>query len=53
MDNYEAVAYAVVAIKELDIEGQEVNEITLKGRMLKLMDKYSEEEIYKKHIGNN
>jgi len=47
MGNYEAVAYAVVALEQLQQENKEVNNITLKGRMLYLMDQYSESEIYK------
>ena len=47
MDNYEAIAYAVVALEQLKQEGKEINNNTLKGRMLKLMDLHSESEIYK------
>jgi len=53
MGNYEAVAYAVVALKQLKNEGKEVNEIELRGRMLYLMDMYSENEIYKKYSDGN
>lgn len=42
MGNYEAIAYAVVAVKQLQQESKEINENTLKGRMLYLMDIYSE-----------
>lgn len=47
MDNYEAIAYACIALKQLQKEDKEVNEDTLKGRMLFLMDIKSEKEIYK------
>lgn len=47
MDNYEAIAYAVIALKELQKENLETNSCNLKARMLYLMDKYSESEIYK------
>ncbi len=49
MDNYQAIAYAVVALEELQKEGKKINNDTLKGRMLHLMDMYSESEIYKKY----
>lgn len=53
MDNYEAVAYACVAVKQLQDEGKEINEQSLRGRMLSLMDRYSESEIYTKYSSNN
>lgn len=49
MDNYEAIAYAVIALQELREEGKEVDERSLRGRMLSLMDRYSEKEIYEKY----
>jgi hypothetical protein len=48
MDNYEAIAYVVVALHELQIEKKEVNPEKLKARMLYLMDMNSEAAIYKK-----
>jgi hypothetical protein len=45
MDNYGAIAYAIVALKRLELEDKEVNEITLKGKMMRLMDDFSEKEI--------
>jgi hypothetical protein len=48
MDNYEAIAYAVVALHELQCEKGEVTPEKLKARMLYLMDMNSEAEIYKK-----
>jgi hypothetical protein len=53
MDNYEAVAYACVAVKQLQDEDKEINEQSLRGRMLSLMDRYSESEIYTKYSNNN
>lgn len=47
MDNYEAISYACVALSQLQKEGKEVNENTLKGRMLYLMDMKTPGEIYK------
>lgn len=49
MDNYEAIAYACVALDQLIKEGVEVNSANLRGRMLYLMDLYSESEIYEKY----
>ncbi|MBN2619438.1 MAG: hypothetical protein JXR64_14105 [Spirochaetales bacterium] len=49
MGNYEAVAYAVIALKQLQQEVKEINEESLSGRMLYLMDMYSENEIYTKY----
>lgn len=46
MGNYEAIAYAFVALEQLKKEGVEVNSSNLRGRMLHLMDLYSESEIY-------
>jgi len=48
MDNYEAIAYAVMALDELLKEGEEITAQNLKGKMLYLMDMNSESEIYKK-----
>ena len=48
MDNYEAIAYAVMALDELIKEGKEVTTQKLKARMTYLMDMNSESEIYKK-----
>lgn len=48
MDNYEAIAYAVMALDELKKEGNEVTPQKLKSKMLYLMDLNSESEIYKK-----
>lgn len=48
MDNYEAIAYALVALDEIKKEGEEVTSQSLKGKMLYLMDIHSESEIYKK-----
>lgn len=53
MDNYEAVAYAVVAVAQLQKENKEVNEENLRGRMLYLMDMYTEKEIYQKYSNAN
>lgn len=50
MDNYEAVAYACVALAELQKEGKDVNTNALKGKMLLLMDLNSAVEIYKKYV---
>ena len=47
MDNYEAIAYAVVAITQLQNESKEITPTALRGRMLYLMDKYSETAIYR------
>ena len=49
MDNYEAVAYAGIALAQLQKEGKEIKQDSLKGRMLALMDKYSEGDIYIKY----
>lgn len=49
MDNYEAIAYACVALNGLEEENKEINETTLKNRMLYLMDLHSESEIYSKY----
>lgn len=49
MGNYEAIAYACVALEQLKKEGIEVNSLNLRGRMLYLMDLYSESEIYEKY----
>lgn len=48
MDNYEAIAYAVVALDDLKKECEEITPQNLKGKMLYLMDMNSESEIYKK-----
>lgn len=48
MDNYEAIAYAVMALDELKKEGKDITPQKLKDRMLYLMDMNSESEIYKK-----
>jgi hypothetical protein len=47
MDNYEAIAYAKVALRELQRQKKEINEKTLGHKMLYLMDIYSEKEILK------
>jgi hypothetical protein len=47
MDNYQAIDYACVALKQLKKENKEITEISLRGRMLYLMDMYSEIEIEK------
>lgn len=49
MGNYEAIAYAVIAMEQLQEEGKELNEQNLRGRMLYLMDRYSEKEIYDRY----
>lgn len=48
MDNYEAIAYAVVAVDDLKNEGVEITTQNLKGKMLYLMDMNSETAIYNK-----
>lgn len=48
MDNYEAIAYALVALDDLKKEDEEITTQKLKGKMLYLMDMNSESEIYKK-----
>ena len=48
MDNYEAIAYALVALDEIKKEREEITPQSLKGKMLYLMDMNSESEIYKK-----
>lgn len=48
MDNYEAMAYALMALDELIKEGKEITPQKLKARMAYLMDMNSEAEIYKK-----
>lgn len=48
MDNYDAIAYAVVALDDLKKEGVEITPQNLKGKMLYLMDMNSESEIYKR-----
>jgi hypothetical protein len=45
MDNYEAVAYACLALKSLRERNKEVNTSTLDGAMNTFMDRFSEEEI--------
>lgn len=45
MDNYDAVAYACVSLREIKEESTEVTEENLRKRMFDLMDKYSELEI--------
>ena len=47
MDNYQAIAYAQVALSLLQKENVEITPKTLKGRMIYLMDMYSEREIEK------
>lgn len=47
MGNYEAIAYACVALYQLNKEGVKVDELSLRSRMLYLMDMYSESEIYR------
>lgn len=42
MDNYQAIA-----VIQLQKESKEITPVTLKGRMLHLMDLYSETAIYK------
>lgn len=48
MNNYEATAYACMALKSMREEGKDVNTSTLEGRMLVMMDRFSKEEIRKK-----
>lgn len=48
MDNYEAIAYAVVALEELKKEDKELTPQKLKAKMLYLMDMNSESAIYEK-----
>jgi len=48
MDNYQAVAYATMALHELIKESKEITPQKLKSKMLYLMDMNSESEIYKK-----
>ena len=48
MDNYEATAYAVVAVSELNKQGKEINKQTISAKMVYLMDMNSESEILKK-----
>lgn len=48
MDNYKAIAYAVMALDELKKEGKEITTDKLKAKMLYLMDMNSETAIYKK-----
>lgn len=45
MNNNEAVAYAVCALRELKKQNYEITEQKLKNEMLYLMDTYSEKEI--------
>lgn len=47
MGIYETIAYAVVAVETLRKESRKLTPTTLRGRMLHLMDLYSETEIYK------
>lgn len=47
MDNYECLAYSLTALKQLQKEGKEITEYTLKAKITYLMDMYSEKEIYK------
>lgn len=47
MDNYDAIAYACVALRKLQTDGMEITEETIKGKMLHLMDMHSEPKIYK------
>lgn len=47
MGNYEAIAYAVVALEQLKEERIELSKQNLRERMLYLMDRYSEDEIYR------
>ena len=47
MDNYDAVAYACVALREIKEEGTDVTEENLRKRMFNLIDNYSELEILK------
>lgn len=48
MNNYDAVSYARVALRQLEKEGKKIDEDTLKGRMLYLMDVHSESSICNK-----
>ncbi|NOW92353.1 hypothetical protein BCD91_004376 [Clostridium beijerinckii] len=48
MDNYKAIAYAVIALDELIKEGKDITTQKLKDRMLYLMDMNTESMIYKK-----
>jgi len=48
MDNYEAIAYAVVALDELKKDGIDITAQKLKAKMIYLMDMNSESEIYNK-----
>ena len=49
MDNYQAIAYAVIAVKTLKKERRELTPTTLRGQMLHLMDLYTETEIYRRY----
>lgn len=46
MDNYEAIAYACVALRQLKSENKVIDEENLKGEMISLMDMHSESEIF-------
>lgn len=48
MSNYEAIAYAVVAVDQLKMENQPITRLILETRMLYLMDMYSQSEILNK-----
>ncbi|CUU46960.1 hypothetical protein [Clostridium beijerinckii] len=48
MGNYEAIAYAVMALDELIKEGNDITTQKLRDRILYLMDMNTETMIYKK-----
>jgi hypothetical protein len=48
MDNYEAIAYAKVAVNELRKNGKEITEKSIQREMIYQMDMNSESEILKK-----
>lgn len=48
MDNYEAIAYAKVAVNELRKSGKEITERSIQREMIYQMDMNSESEILKK-----
>lgn len=48
MDNYEAIAYAVVAVSELNKKGKEITKRSITVEMVYQMDMNSESEILNK-----
>lgn len=48
MDNYEAIAYAVVAVSELNKKRREITKRTITAEMVYQMDMNSESEILRK-----